>query len=52
MACDITYQGFSGMPVHPNGMQFYALDDSRSVISEALFYSIGGGAIIEPGKWD
>ncbi|MBB5058986.1 L-serine dehydratase [Granulicella aggregans] len=35
-----------GIPTHPNGMKFTACDASGSLISEAVFYSIGGGFIV------
>jgi L-serine dehydratase len=38
------------LPFHPNGFTFYALDEAKSVISEATFYSTGGGAIREGEK--
>ncbi len=38
------------LPGHPNGMRFSAYDDQGSLISEAVFYSIGGGFIIREGE--
>lgn len=35
------------LPFHPNAMKFYALNEIASVITEATFYSTGGGAITE-----
>ena len=35
-----------GGNTHPNGMKFTAFDASGSLLSEAVFYSIGGGFIV------
>jgi L-serine dehydratase len=40
------------LALHPNGMEFEALDDARSVISRWRVYSIGGGALREEGVDD
>lgn len=38
------------LPYHPNGMKFKALDAEGFPISEATYYSVGGGAIEQEGK--
>ncbi len=35
------------LPGHPNGMRFSALDDSDQLITDAVFYSVGGGFIVD-----
>jgi L-serine dehydratase len=35
-----------GIVSHPNGMRFTAFDDSDTLLSEMVFYSIGGGFIV------
>jgi len=35
------------LPLHPNGLTFVALDEAESVLTEATFYSTGGGAVGE-----
>jgi len=36
----------AGVTTHPNGMRFAAFDAADSLLSEAIFYSIGGGFIV------
>jgi L-serine dehydratase len=38
------------LPGHPNGMKFTAFDASNTILSEAIFYSIGGGFIVKEGE--
>ena len=38
------------LPFHPNGMKFEAIDDSGNVIGSQVFFSIGGGEIVEEGN--
>ena len=40
------------LPLHPNGMEFYAIDKKDREISRAVFYSTGGGAISETKEKD
>ncbi|SFS21356.1 L-serine dehydratase [Granulicella pectinivorans] len=35
-----------GVPTHPNGMRFRALDAMGEVLREDIFYSVGGGFIV------
>jgi L-serine dehydratase len=35
---------------HPNGMRFTALDESGKVLSEKVFYSVGGGFILSAAE--
>lgn len=35
------------LPFHPNGMRFSALDTGKNTIHEAVYYSIGGGFVID-----
>ena len=35
------------LPRHPNGLQFEALDDVGSVVARRVFYSVGGGALLD-----
>jgi len=37
------------LPQHTNGMRFTAFDKEHEVLSEKIYYSIGGGFIIEEG---
>ncbi|MES1955763.1 L-serine ammonia-lyase [Salinisphaera hydrothermalis] len=38
------------LPVHTNGMRFTALDAAGDVMAERIFYSVGGGFVIEPDE--
>ena len=42
---DLDFKRLKPLPLHPNGMHFMALDDSDAVISEEIYYSLGGGFI-------
>ncbi len=35
------------LPFHPNGMRFEALDAAGSLLREALFFSVGGGFVVD-----
>ncbi len=35
------------LPLHANGMRFTALDPDRAPISESIYYSVGGGFIVD-----
>lgn len=50
MPVKIIWQPHEFLPYHPNGMIFKALDGDGNVISEATYYSVGGGAIEQEGK--
>jgi L-serine dehydratase len=41
-----------GVATHPNGMRFAAFDASGSPLSEAVFYSIGGGFIVSETEFN
>jgi len=38
-------------PTHPNGMHFSAFDDAHALLSEEIFYSVGGGFILSDGEF-
>ncbi|MBT3178031.1 MAG: L-serine ammonia-lyase [Desulfobacula sp.] len=46
---EIIWEPMKELPFHPNGLKFYALNDSGSGFGKATFYSTGGGAITEEG---
>ena len=37
------------LPFHPNGLRFTALDESGAVLRAQVYYSIGGGFVVEDG---
>ena len=39
-----------GIVSHPNGMRFRAFDDADTLLSEDVFYSIGGGFIVSEAE--
>jgi len=36
------------LPGHPNGMSFVALDGGGEVLLERIYYSVGGGFVVDP----
>lgn len=44
---DLYFNGLETLPYHANGMQFKALDDSGQVIDEHVYYSVGGGFVVD-----
>ncbi len=40
------------LPFHPNGMRFTALDVGGEVLASAVFYSVGGGFIVDESAAD
>ncbi|MCU0695066.1 MAG: L-serine ammonia-lyase [Myxococcaceae bacterium] len=34
------------LPLHPNGMRFSALDETGAVVAERVYYSVGGGFVV------
>lgn len=47
---DILYNDHETLPHHVNGMLFRAYDASASCIAENIFYSIGGGFIVDDAQ--
>jgi L-serine dehydratase len=35
------------LPLHANGMRFTALDDAGAVVAERIYYSVGGGFVVD-----
>ena len=48
--CEILFKPEIIPDYHTNGMKFYAYDASKRVIEETVFYSTGGGTIVEKGE--
>jgi len=40
------------LPFHPNGMRFTALDGAGEVLSTSVFYSVGGGFVVDESAAD
>jgi L-serine dehydratase len=47
-ATDLTFNLKELLSRHTNGMRFRAYADDGAIIDESLFYSIGGGFVVEP----
>lgn len=44
---DLLFHGDKLLPYHPNGMRFSAYDDKNKLLIEKVFYSVGGGFIVD-----
>lgn len=47
---DLVFHKDSVLPFHSNGMRFTAFDISRTVLSTQIYYSIGGGFILNEAQ--
>jgi len=46
---DLVWEPGIFLPFHPNGMKFEAIDETGNATGSRMFYSIGGGEIVEDG---
>lgn len=44
---DIIMHRRRSLPFHPNGVRFRALDNRGEIVKEAVFFSVGGGFVVE-----
>ena len=44
---DVVLHRRKSLPGHPNGMIFRAYDETRTVIAERTYYSVGGGFVVD-----
>lgn len=44
---DLLFHGDKLLPYHPNGMRFSAYDEAGKLLLEKVYYSVGGGFIVE-----
>ena len=49
-ARDLLFHSDQILPGHPNGMRFSAFDESGQVLTNEIYYSIGGGFIVKEGE--
>jgi L-serine dehydratase len=47
---EIVWELKTFLPFHPNGMKFEAIDETGNVTGSQVFFSIGGGEIVEEGQ--
>ncbi|MEZ2390610.1 L-serine ammonia-lyase [bacterium RCC_150] len=46
-AKDVVLHMRQSLPAHPNGMRFQAFDGQGNVVSEHVYYSVGGGFVVD-----
>jgi L-serine dehydratase len=44
---DLVFHRRKSLPGHPNGMRYAALDEHGNVLRERIYYSIGGGFVVD-----
>jgi L-serine dehydratase len=49
-ADDILWEGRTRLPQHPNALRFRALDGGGQVLAEQLYFSIGGGFVVDEAQ--
>ncbi len=47
---DLVFDTQTRMPLHPNGLQFAALDDSGALLLRRGYYSVGGGFVLSEAE--
>ena len=51
-ARDLDFKRLQPLPRHPNGMHFIALGEGEEILTEEIFYSLGGGFIATEAEMD
>ena len=46
---DIAFLGGHSLPEHPNAMRMAAFGPEAEILREALYFSVGGGFVVEGG---
>ena len=44
---DLVLHRRTSLPFHPNGMRFFAFDRDDAVLRERIYYSVGGGFVVD-----
>ncbi|MGV9307713.1 serine dehydratase beta chain, partial [Nonomuraea sp. NPDC003727] len=44
---DLVFERKISLPEHPNGMRFTALDGTGQVVREKVYFSVGGGFVVD-----
>jgi L-serine dehydratase len=47
---DLVFHETESLPGHPNGMRFTAVDAGDAILSQEVYYSIGGGFVVRGGE--
>ena len=47
LARDLVLHQRRSLPLHPNGMRFCATDAAQEIVHEAVYYSVGGGFVVD-----
>jgi L-serine dehydratase len=50
VADEVVFLRRKSLPLHPNGMRFVATDEAGATLLERVYYSVGGGFVIEDGR--
>ncbi len=48
---DILWQGRTRLPQHPNALRFRALDAADAILAEQVFFSVGGGFVVDAAEF-
>lgn len=48
-SCDLIFNFETVLPGHSNGMRFRAYADDGAILAEAVYYSVGGGFVVQEG---
>jgi L-serine dehydratase len=52
VADQVIFHRRKSLPLHPNGMRFIAKDHAGAVLHERVYYSVGGGFVIDESQGD
>ena len=47
---DLVFHDSESLPGHPNGMRFTAFDSKDAVLSQEVYYSVGGGFVVRENE--
>jgi L-serine dehydratase len=49
---DLVFEKWEALPGHPNGMRFSAFDPNGEILLERVYYSVGGGFVVDENHTD
>jgi L-serine dehydratase len=52
LADDLVFHRRKSLPLHPNGMRFSAFDAAGEPLLERIYYSVGGGFVVDESRAD